>query len=311
MQKTVTKDKRQSDVSKWLFRKYKEYRVGTLMILPFLVLFLLFTIIPVIISIGISMTNYDMLQAPEWVWLDNYKNLFMDDDIFSIAISNTLVIALIAGPVGYLGSFFMAWYLNQLKGRNLFAICFYAPSITSGVAMSVVWLYLFSGDRYGLVNNLLMNMGIINTPVVWNQNTDTILPIIILIQIWMSMGTGFLVFLAGLQNENKELLEAGQIDGIRNKWQELWLITLPQMKPQLLFGAINAVVGVFSVFDVAMSFAGFPSPNYAAHTIVAHLYDYAFLRYEMGYASAISFILFVITFLIGQVLMRALSGHDE
>lgn len=181
----------------------------------------------------------------------------------------------------------------------------------SGVAMSVVWLYLFSGDRYGLINNLLMNLGIINTPIVWNQDTNTILPVIILIQIWMSMGTGFLVFLAGLQNENKELLEAGQIDGIRNKWQELWLITLPQMKPQLLFGAINAVVGVFSVFDVAMSFAGFPSPNYAAHTIVAHLYDYAFLRYEMGYASAISVILFAITFLIGQVLLRTLSSHDE
>lgn len=290
-----------------LRKTLQKYGIGTLFYLPFFILFFIFTILPVIISIGMSFTNYDMMRPPEWVGLNNYRLLFLTDDVFLLAMKNTFILAVIAGPLGYFASFFFAWVINNMKMKNTFALAFYAPSITSGVAMSTVWLYFFSGDRYGLINNALMSLGIINEPIIWNQDPNTILPVIIIIQIWMSMGTGFLVFLAGLQNTDRELYEAGRIDGIRSSFQELFYITLPQMKPQLLFGAINTAVGAFGVYDIAVGFAGFPSSNYAGHTIVAHMYDYAFVRFEMGYASAVAVFLFAITFLLGQVFMRVLT----
>jgi len=284
--------------------------VGYAFMMPFLILFALFIILPVLISFGMSFTNYNMIESPDFLGITNYKLLILDDAEFLIALKNTLVFAFISGPIGFLGSFVMAWLINNLKARNLFSLAFYAPSITSGVALSVVWLYFFSSDRYGLINNTLINLGVLSEPIQWTQDVSTVLPVVILISIWMSMGTGFLTFLAGLQNLPHEIYEAGMIDGIRNRFQELIYITLPQMKPQLLFGAINAAVGAFGVFDIAVSVAGLPSPNYAAHTIVAHLYDYAFIRFEMGYASAVAIILFLITFVLGRIFMRVFSEKD-
>ena len=284
--------------------------VGYAFMMPFLILFALFIILPVLISFGMSFTNYNMTESPDFLGITNYKLLILDDAEFLIALKNTLVFAFISGPIGFLGSFVMAWLINNLKARNLFSLAFYAPSITSGVALSVVWLYFFSSDRYGLINNTLINLGVLSEPIQWTQDVSTVLPVVILISIWMSMGTGFLTFLAGLQNLPHEIYEAGMIDGIRNRFQELIYITLPQMKPQLLFGAINAAVGAFGVFDIAVSVAGLPSPNYAAHTIVAHLYDYAFIRFEMGYASAVAIILFLITFVLGRIFMRVFSEKD-
>lgn len=284
--------------------------VGYAFMMPFLILFVLFIILPVFISFGLSFTNYNMIESPDFIGITNYRLLILDDAEFLIALKNTLVFAFVSGPIGFLGSFVMAWLINNLKARNLFSLAFYAPSITSGVALSTVWLYFFSSDRYGLINNTLINLGIISEPIQWTQDVNTVLPVIILISIWMSMGTGFLTFLAGLQNLPQEINEAGMIDGIRNRFQELIYITLPQMKPQLLFGAINAAVGAFGVFDIAVSVAGLPSPDYAAHTIVAHLYDYAFIRFEMGYASAVAIILFLITFVLGRIFMRVFSEKD-
>ena len=284
--------------------------VGYAFMMPFLILFVLFIILPVFISFGLSFTNYNMIESPDFIGITNYRLLILDDAEFLIALKNTLVFAFISGPIGFLGSFVMAWLINNLKARNLFSLAFYAPSITSGVALSTVWLYFFSSDRYGLINNTLINLGIISEPIQWTQDVNTVLPVIILISIWMSMGTGFLTFLAGLQNLPQEINEAGMIDGIRNRFQELIYITLPQMKPQLLFGASNAAVGAFGVFDIAVSVAGLPSPDYAAHTIVAHLYDYAFIRFEMGYASAVAIILFLITFVLGRIFMRVFSEKD-
>lgn len=279
--------------------------------LPFFVLFTLFVLAPVVQSVFYSFTNYDLLKRNDFVSFNNYKQLFLNDEIFLLALKNTMVFACIAGPVSYILSFVMAWILNDMKGRTIFALAFYAPSITSGTAMAVIWTYFFSSDSYGLINNFLMNLGLISSPILWNQSVNLIMPVCIFIQIWMSMGTGFLVFMAGLQNANQELYEAGAIDGIKGRFAELFYITLPQMKPQLLFGAINTIAGSFGVFDVISSFAGFPSPNYAGHTLVAHVYDYAFVRYEMGYASAVSVILFLITFLFGKAVMFLLSSKDE
>ena len=237
----------------------------------------------------------------------------MNDDVFILSLKNTLLFAVTAGPAGFFGSFVMAWLINRINikpVRNVFSLAFYAPSITSSIALSVVWLYFFGSDRYGLINSALINLGIITDPIQWTSDSRYLLGVVILISIWMSMGTGFLTFLAGLQNINTELYEAGMIDGIRNSFQELIYITIPQLKPQLLFGAINATVAAFGVFDVSVSVAGLPSPNYAAHTVVTHLYDYAFLRFEMGYASAISVVLFALTFFLSRWLMKVFSTKD-
>lgn len=277
---------------------------------PFGILFLLFVILPVLVSFFTSFTNYNTIQSPSFIGFSNYIHLFLDDDIFITALKNTFIFACITGPIGYILSFLAAWVIDSLRFKRGFALAFYIPSITSATAISTVWLYFFSSDRYGLINNLLISTGIISKPILWTLDSEYILGVVMIIQLWMSMGTGFLVFMAGLQNVNKEYYEAGAIDGISSRWQELWYITLPVVKPQLLFGAINALVSAFSVFDVAVSVAGMPSPNYAAHTIVAHLYDYAFIRFQMGYAGAISMVLFVITFVLGRVLMRAFGEKE-
>ncbi len=218
---------------------------------------------------------------------------------------------MITGPLGYILSFFAAWVINHLKFKRFFALAFYAPSITSSIAMSKVWMVAFSGDRYGYINDFLLNHGFIDEPILWNTDPTYIMTVVMIIQLWMSMGTGFLVFLAGLQNVDRSMYEAGSIDGVKNKFQELIYITLPAMKPQLLFGAINSITGAFAVFEIAVNVAGMPSPNYAAHTIVTHLYDYAFIRFQMGYASAIAVVLFLITFILGRIVMRVLSSKDE
>lgn len=284
---------------------------GYLFMLPFLVLFVIFVILPVIVAICTSFTDYNMLQPSKFIGFNNYKLLLTDDDIFIVALKNTLVFAFVTGPIGYIMSFFAAWIINTLKCKSAFALAFYAPSITSGVAMSVVWLTFFSNDRYGYINNFLINLGWIESPILWTLDSEYIMTVIMFISVWMSLGTGFLVFLSGLQGLNKAYYEAAAIDGINSRFKELWYITLPMMKPQLLFGAINSIVSSFGVFDIAVSIAGLPSPNYAGHTIVAHLYDYAFIRFQMGYASAVSVILFLITFVLGRVVMKLLSSHDE
>ncbi len=295
---------------KGLARFWRENGIGYLFLLPFLLLFAVFVIVPILIAIGLSLTNYNMIQPATFAGLSNYRHLFLDDSIFLLSLKNTFVFALFIGPIGYFMSFIMAWLINSMHFRRFFTLAFYAPSITSGIAMATVWLTMFSNDRTGYINNFLLNAGFISEPILWNQSARYIFPVVILMSVWMSMGSGFLVFLAGLQSLPGEIYEAGRIDGIKNRWHELYYLTLPLMKPQLLFGAINAIVGSFGVFDVVYQFAGMPTPNYAAHTIVAHLYDYAFLRFQMGYSSAIAVVLFVITFVLGRICMRIFRTDD-
>lgn len=304
MNKKITKKR---GIAYW----WRKNWIGYAFLAPFIILFTIFVVAPVLTAMGLSFTNYNMMQTPRFVGLNNYKLLFLDDEVFLTGLSNTLTFAIITGPVGYLMSFFAAWVINQLKFKRAFALAFYAPSICSGIAMSQVWMVIFSSDRKGYLNNILLNMGLIDEPILWNTDPTYIMGVVMFISLWMSMGTGFLVFLAGLQNVSRDYYEAGAIDGIKSKFQELIYITLPVMKPQLLFGAINAIVGAFSVFDIATSVAGMPSPNYSAHTIVAHLYDYAFIRFQMGYASAVAVVLFVITFILSRLVMHVLSSKNE
>lgn len=292
-----------------LSKGWHKYRIGLIFSAPFLILFFIFTVVPVFTAMCLSLTNYNMIQKPSFAGITNYRLLFTDDRVFLIALKNTFIFAGITGPLGYAMSFVMAWVINQLHFRNVYSLAFYAPSVTSAVTMSTVWLFFFSSDRYGFINDALIRIGIINEPILWTKDPEYILWVIIIISVWMSMGTGFLVFLAGFQSIPKYLYEAAAIDGIKNRFMELWYITLPMMKPQLLFGAVTAIVNAFGIFDIAVAVAGIPSPNYAGHTIVTHLYDYAFIRFQMGYASAVAVFLFLLTFYLGRISMKVFSSR--
>jgi len=275
-------------------RDVKKNKHNYVLMAPFVILFMTFTILPVFMSLGISFTYFNLLETPNFIGLDNYRALFLEDDIFIIALRNTLILAVVTGPVSYLLAFVFAWLINELgpRLRALMTLIFYAPSISGNAFL--IWLLIFSGDMHGFANSYLMRLGIIDNPIIWLRNPDYMLPVLILVQLWLSLGVSFLAFIAGLQSVDKTLYEAGAIDGIRNRWQELWFITLPSMKPQLLFGAVMQITTSLAIAEVSMHLLGFPSVQYAGHTIVTHLIDYGMLRFELGYASAIATILFLI-----------------
>lgn len=262
------------------------------MLLPYFFLFTLFTIIPVLTSITLSFTSFNVLEPPKFIGWDNYVRLFLQDDIFKIAIKNTFIFAVITGPISYVMCLIFAWIINEFKGklRAFLTLVFYAPSI-SGNAY-VVWSLILKGDRYGFLNGFLMNNGFINNAIIWMKTEKYVLPMLIVVQLWLSLGTGFLAFIAGLQTVDKTLYEAAAVDGIKNRWQELWFVTLPAMKPQLMFGAVMQITQAFAVADISIQLAGNPSVNYSGTTVVTHLLDYGSIRFEMGYAMAIATILF-------------------
>lgn len=276
------------------------------MLAPFLILFIIFTILPIISSIVLSFTSYDMLSVPEFTGIDNYRRMFLDDDVFPIVLKNTLVFAILSGPAGFLLSFLLAWFVNEFnpKVRTLLSFMFYAPSLVGNAYF--IWKVAFSGDSYGYINSLLLSIGIITEPVIWLREPSYLMPIIILVQLWQSMGISFLANISGLQNVSRDLYEAGTIDGIRNRWQELRYITLPSMQHMLLFSAVMQIQASFSLSAVAIELAGYPSASHAVDTIVSHMTDVATVRYELGYASSIAVILFVLMaltrLLIGKIL---------
>lgn len=275
---------------KW--KEVKRSKHYYLLMSPYMLIFFTFTVVPVVFSLFLSFTYFNMLEFPRFVGLQNYSRLLLDDDVFMIALKNTLMFALITGPISYIACFLFAWIINELSPnvRAFMTLVFYAPSIAGNVYF--IWLIIFSGDRYGYLNGFLMKYGFKLDPILWLTTEKYILPIIILVQLWLSLGTSFLAFIAGLQTIDKSLVEAGAMDGIKNRWQELWYITLPSMRPQLMFGAVMQITASFAVADVSIALAGLPSVNYAGHTIVTHLIDYGTIRFEMGYASAIATVLF-------------------
>ena len=291
----VTKKRRELKdyEKKWtLWGRIKESKASYLFLLPYYVLFVMFTIVPVIISVYYSFTYYNILEAPQFIGWTNFLNLFLHDDVFILAIQNTFIFAIITGPLGYLAAFVFAWFINELppKVRAIMILVFYAPTISGQVYM--VWSIMFSGDSYGWINGVLLNWGILNKAVQWTTDTKTMMFVCIVVALWSSLGAGFLSHVAGLQGIDKELYEAGYVDGISNRWQELWYITLPSMKPQLLFAAVMSITSTFGAADIMTAMCGFPSTDYAVHTIVNHLQDYGDVRFEMGYASAIAVLLF-------------------
>jgi len=296
-QKTAAKKAvSRKDMTKWQWtlKEMKRNRVGYFMVAPFMILFTIFTVLPVVLSVVVSFTDFNLLQWPSWLWFENYTRLFLDDDIFMTACQNTFVFAVIVGPVSYLMSFMVAWFINELspRVRAVVTLIFYAPSISGEVY--TIWGTLFSGDAYGWVNAWLLELGFINEEILFFQDADYVMPLCIVVALWMSLGTAFLSFIAGLQGIDRAQYEAGAVDGIRNRWQELWYVTLPNMKPQLMFGAILSITGAFGFGGVVTALCGYPSVEYKAHTIMHHLSDYYGSRFEVGYASAIAVVLFVI-----------------
>ncbi len=273
------------------------------LIAPYTILFIIFTVLPVIMSLYLSFTNFNLLEFPRWLGWENYMRLFVDDKVFVTALKNTAILAVITGPVSYIMAFIFAWLINELRPRirSIMTLIFYAPSISGNVYL--VWKLIFSSDKQGYANAFLIKYNIINEPITWLTSEKYIIWILIIVQLWLSLGVSFLAFIAGLQSVNRELYEAGAIDGIRSRWQELWYITLPQMKSQLMFGAVMQITSSLSVAEVSTQIAGFPSVNYAGHTIITHLMDYGNIRMEMGYASAIATVLFIIM-ILANVLVR-------
>ena len=291
----------------WIWKEMKRNWVAYVLILPYMLIFTLFTIVPVVLSFFISFTDFNMLEMPNVVWLENYINLFFADDVFLIACKNTFIFAAIVGPASYLMSFLVAWFINELSPRirAIVTLIFYAPSISGQVYM--IWGTLFAADSQGWVNAMLMEVGILVEPKTWFQDADWVMPLCIVVALWTSLGTSFLSFIAGLQGVDRSLYEAGAVDGVKNRWQELWYITLPSMKPQLMFGAIMAITSSFGFGGVVTALAGFPSVDYAAHTIMHHLEDYGNQRYEIGYSSAIATVLFLVMVGANLVVKKVIS----
>ena len=291
----------------YIFKKISAKTIVLLMIVPYLILFFIFTVFPVCKSIYYSFTDYNVFQAEVFVGTTNYLKLFLKDATFLISIRNTMVFAVITGPVSYILCLMLAWLINDLgrKVRMFFTIVFYAPAI-SGAAVTI-FTYVFAADNYGLVNSILMQLGFIAEPMQWFKDPRYVLMTIIIVTLWTSLGISFLAFIAGLQSVDTALYEAGAVEGVRNRWQELWFITLPSMKSQLMFGAIMQITAAFSVADITSLLAGFPSVEYAAHTIVNHLQDHGMIRFDFGYASAIATVLFVLMVGCNTLVQKLLS----
>lgn len=291
--------------------RMKKWKISYVFILPFLLIFCMFTVIPILISLFFSLTSFDMIQLPKFIGLDNYIRMFFEDDIFLIAVKNTLILAVVTGPVGYLLSLMFAWFINELRPalRAFVTLIFYAPSISGN--MYLIWKVIFSGDSYGYANGLLQTLGLINEPVLWLKDTRYMLGIVIVVALWSSLGTSFLAFIAGFQGIDRSYYEAAAVDGVTNRWQELWFVTLPLMRPQMMFGAVMSITSSFGIGTMINQLIPFPSVDYAVHTMQNHLEDYGGLKYEMGYASAIATILFLMMFITNLVVKKLITKVGE
>ena len=304
----MKKDERAQARAKMLRKKNAPYYA---LLFPFALMFFTFTVLPVLSSIVLSFFDFDMIRLPEFIGVDNYARMFVDDDTFGTVIKNTILFAIVTGPIGFLLSFVLAWFINEFRPgvRTVLSFMFYAPALVGGGMF--IWQTAFSADSYGYVNSLLLSMGMISEPIAWLKTAKYIPTIVIIVQLWESMGVSFLANISGLQNINSDMFEAGAIDGVRNRWQELWYITLPSMSHMLLFSAVMQIASAFSISGVAVTLAGYPSTGHAADTLVSHIGDVGTVRYEMGYASALSVFLFLLMFLTRKLIVKLLNSTGK
>ena len=292
----------------------KGNKTTVIFLLPYVLMFTVFIVLPIIIAIALSFTYFNGISSPSFVGFDNYIYIFTQDSLFMKTIlPNTLLFAVVVGPGGYILSFLLAWIIAQLpkKARTVLALIVYSPSMTSGIAMSVLWKTIFSGDEQGYLNSLLLRFDFISEPIQWLQSPEYLMPIMIIVTLWSSMGVGFLAMLSGLLGVNKELYEAGHIDGIKNRFQEMIYITVPSMKNQMLFGAVMAIVGAFSSGAIGVQLSGSnPTPQYAGQLLVNHVEDYGILRKELGMSAALSVILLIIIYVFSKIFTRLFREKD-
>lgn len=288
-------------------------RAGYAFTAPYAILFTIFILAPVVMAVILSFTNFNAIQKPKFVGFLNYINLITSDDTFmKYVLPNTVKYALIVGVGGYILAFLLAWALSNLTKwpRTILALVLYSPSMTTGVAMTVLWKIMFTGDQTGYINSWLMDIGAINEPIIWLSSTKYLLPIVIIIGLWSSMGIGFLSILAGLLNVDESLYEAAAIDGVKNRFQEMIYVTIPSMKPQMLFAAVMQIVSAFQNGTISTMLAGNPTPGYGAQLIVNHIEDYGFIRYEMGYAAAVSVVLLLIVQIFSWISNKLFGEND-
>lgn len=286
---------------------FKEQWPFAVLLAPFVILFFLFILLPVFSSVALSFFDFDMVSLPKFTGFSNYTRMLLDDEIFITTLKNTLLLAVLTGPAGFLLSFVLAWFINEFSPavRTVLSFMFYCPALVGNAYY--IWQVFFSNDRYGYANSILLSANLITEPISWMKEPQYIIPIIVIVQLWMSMGVSFLANISGLQNINDEMYEAGAIDGIRSRWQELWYITLPSMKHMLLFSAVCQIASAFSIGGICVALVGYPSVNYTADTIVSYLSDVGTVKYEMGYACAISVFLFALMLLTRAVIGKLLE----
>lgn len=298
--------KNKKNLIKDIKRNYECY----LMLMPFMAIFILFTVIPVLMAVPLGFTDSDGTDMPSFTGIDNFRTLFLSDKIFIKSLRNTLIISVFTGPISYIISFLLAWLINELKPlwRSLFTLIFYIPSMAN---LYAVWKIIFSGDVYGYVNAVFIDTGLISKPIQWLTDSDYTIWIVTAVQMWISSGTGFLAMSAGFKSIDRSQYEAGMIEGIGNRWQALFYITIPSMKPQMLFAGVMQIISAFTSDIAGRSLAGFPSTDYSVHTVMTHAYDYAWIRFEMGYASAICTVLFFIMYISKKIVSIILKENDE
>ncbi|HZG84002.1 sugar ABC transporter permease [Paenibacillus sp.] len=301
--------------AKQLWRRMKAYRLSYLFIAPFMICFTLFILVPVLAAVGLSFTYFNTIQPPAFTGWDNFQYLFSQDVLFlKYALPNTLKFAVIVGPGGLLLSFLLAWLIAQIPDRYRlwFVLAFYAPSLTGGVVMQIIWTPLLSGDRIGYLNSFLLNLGLIDAPQLWTLDPAYLMNSMIAVTLWSSMGVGFLAILAGILNVDPILYEAGRLDGIKSRLQEIWYITIPYMKPQMLFASVMAIVSAFKAGKIGEQLSGqSPTPQYAGHTLANHIDDYGLIRFEMGYAAAVSLVLLLMIYLFNRLSWRLFGNKEE
>lgn len=312
--KASIKDRYRQGIKKFGDLSIKDLFVTILLLAPYAMLFVVFIAVPVAIAIYLSFTNFNVIEAPTFAGFSNYITLLTQDEVFlKYVLPNTLEYAIIVGPIGYILSFLLAWMLAQIQRipRTILATIIYLPSMLGGVFISIIWKTFFSGDEQGYLNAILMQLDIIDVPIQYLQSPKYLLTIVILVSLWSSMGVGFLALLAGVLNVPQDQYEAGAIDGIKNRFQEMMYVTIPNMKPQMLFGAVMAIVGAFNNGGIGVTLAGVnPTPEYSAQLIINHIEDYGYIRYEMGYAAALAVVLLLLVWLMSK-LAYALFGEKE
>ncbi|MEA3488798.1 MAG: sugar ABC transporter permease [Candidatus Omnitrophota bacterium] len=294
-------------------QQLNEQKISYLFIaLPF-TLFFVFQLAPVLISFLWSFTRYDVVHSPRFVGIANYRDILFNDPRFWKAMWNTVLYVLGVVPVGVCLSLFLAVAIDQkIKFKNFFKSIFFLPTVTAIIAVSVIWKWLYAGEKYGLINYFLMKLGL--QPVDWLASPTWTLPAIMIMSIWAGVGYSMILFLAGLQTIPQVMYEAAEIDGA-GFWKKFFHITLPLLKPTIVFVAMMSFIFSFQVFEqvyiMTSGQGGIGGVLDSALTIVAYLYDKGFVKFQMGYASALAYIIFFCIFILTMINRRVVGTRVE